>query len=297
MREGMTETSAMEPMEPTAPEPPIPVPPRPTPAPDGGAGAEQTPTFVFALGRVAPRFPSLGVEKEFAQAIGRGDTDGLTDRQALHRILSDRSNRYLARQLCWCFEIEGLSTYILTPRDPGDFDLLIEAVRRDPNPNDLDAVIGMLGPIAPPEACNGLMVPLVAFDQLYSFDRDSLLASIPRPENADEEQFHATAGELIDRIMQLADNAGATDEHRVLNYLAVRYDAVYAQTAEMHARDFSLTAVDVRPSRLSGARRIFDAIFSYTNRRTDVAERYFCRVDASERFLHLVTKLSPYYER
>jgi hypothetical protein len=28
--------------------------------------------------------------------------------------------------------------------------------------------------------------------------------------------------------MQLTDNAGATDEHRALNYLAMRYPAIYA---------------------------------------------------------------------
>ena len=267
-----------------------------TSAADGPPGHAAA-TFVFALGGVAPRFPSLGVEKEFAQALGRGETGGLTDRQALRRILSDRSNRYLARQLCWVFEIEGIETYILAPRDPADFDLLVEAVRADPDRHDLDVVIGVMGPVAPPEVCNGLMVPLVAFDQLYSFDRASLLESIPRPDNANEEQFRATSGELLDRVMQIADNAGATDDHRALNYLVVRYGAAYAQTADMHERNFSLTGVDVRPSRLSGTRRIRDVVLSYNNRQTDVVEKYFCRVDVTEEFLYLVTPLSPFYER
>ena len=54
-------------------------------------------SYVYALGRIEPRFPSLAVEKEFAQATGRADTAGLTDRQALHAVLSERQNRYLAR--------------------------------------------------------------------------------------------------------------------------------------------------------------------------------------------------------
>lgn len=29
------------------------------------------------------------------------------------------------------------------------------------------------------------------------------------------------------RIVQIADNAGATDEHRALNYLVVRYPRIY----------------------------------------------------------------------
>ena len=119
-------------------------------------------TNVYAVGRVEPRFPTLAVEREFAQATGRLETAGLTDRQALHDVLMARENRYLARQLCYVFTIQGLETYILHPRDPVDFDLLLEAIRPSPGPLDLDVVIGMRGPIAPPDALNGLQIPVVS---------------------------------------------------------------------------------------------------------------------------------------
>src|SRR2546422_2771963 len=234
-------------------------------------------SYVYALGRITLRFPSLAVEKEFAQTTGRAETTGLTDRQALQSVLSQRSNRYLARQLCWVLEIEGLETYLLMPRDPVDFDLLVEALRPAPSPMDLDVVVGVRGPIAPPEMCNGLMIPIVAFDQIYSFDRDTLIKAIPRPEKVTAKEFEPAASELFDRIMQMADNAGATDEDRALNYLAVRYPAIYATAAEAFGRNSSLTAVTVRPSRLSGVRKIVDVIFSYTSRTTDVTEKFFVR--------------------
>ena len=134
-----------------------------TPGPTGGTVA--APAYVYAIGRIEPRFPTMSVEKEFAQAPAGTDTGGLTDRQALHAVLYERKNRYLARQLCWVLTIEGLDTYILHPRDPGDLDLQIEALRSLPRPTDVDVVIGVQGPIAPPEMCNGLMVPIVVFDQ------------------------------------------------------------------------------------------------------------------------------------
>lgn len=255
------------------------------------------PSYVYALGRVEPRFPHLSLEKEFAQAAGRAETAGYTDRQALHAVLSKRENRYLARQLCYLFTVEGIETYILQPRDLADVDLLVEAVRPAPRPTDVDIVIGVRGPIAPPEMCNGLMVPIVVFDQIYSFDIDSLIKSIPRPRQIAADKFAATADELFIRIMQMADNAGATDEHRALNYLAMRYPAIYATAAEAFGRNSSLTAVDVRPSPLSGVRKIVEVIFAYTNRETDVTEKFFVRVDVTEEFPFLVTKLSPYYER
>ena len=123
-------------------------------------------TYIYAMGKIEPRFPSISIEKEFAQAAGRGETKGLTDRQTMHSIFSKRENRYLARKICWVMTIEGLETYILKPRDPGDLDLLLEAIRSEPSRNDLDVVIGIKGPIAPPQLCNGLQVPIVFFDQV-----------------------------------------------------------------------------------------------------------------------------------
>ena len=266
-------------------------------APAANGGAAATPNYIYAIGRIEARFPSPAVEKEFAQATGRSSTSGLTDRQALQKVLSQRQNRYLARQLCWVLSIQGLDTYLLLPRDPADIDLLVEAIRPAPSPNDIDVVIGMRGPIAPPTMCNGLMVPIVIFDQIYSFDRDTLIKAIPRPEMTTAAQFGPAAEELFNRIMQLTDNAGATDEHRALNYLAMRYPAIYARAAEGFAHDFALTGVEVRPSPVSSTRKIVDVIFAYTNRNTDFMEKSYVRVDATEEFPFLVTKMSPYYDR
>jgi hypothetical protein len=260
---------------------------------DGGSAT----SYVYAIGRIEARSPTLAVEKEFAQATGRAETTGLTDRQAVQKVLSQRANRYLARQLCWVLTIEGLDTYILVPRDPADLDLLVEALRPTPSPMDLDCVIGTRGPIAPPEMCNGLTVPIVTFDQIYSFDRDALIKAIPRPEKTSDADFASVAAELFDRFMQVTDNAGATDGHRVLNYLALRYPAIYANAAAALARNASLSSVYVTHSPLSGTRTIVEVIFTYTNRNTDVMEKFFVRVDATEEFPFLVTKMSPYFDR
>ena len=39
-----------------------------------------------------------------------------------------------------------------------------------------------------------------------------------------------------------------------------------------------------------------EVIFSFTNRQTDVIEKFFTRVDVTEEFPFLVTKMSPYYD-
>jgi hypothetical protein len=266
-------------------------------APAANGATAAAPNYVYAIGRIEPRFPKISTEKEFAQALGRDKAAGLTDRQALQAALSKPENRYLAKQLCWVMTIEGLETYILVPRDPVDLSLLVESLRSTPQPWDLDCVIGVRGPIAPPEVCNGLMVPIVVFDQIYSFDRDSLIKAIPRPEKTTAKDFVPAAEELFDRIMQMADNAGATDEHRALNYLAVRYPRIYEAASEAYGRNESLSALEVRLSPLSGTRRVVDVIFSHTNRNTDVVSKQSIRVDVTDEFPFLVTKLSPYYDR
>ena len=263
----------------------------------GGSSAAAPMTFVYAIGRIEPRFPRLSVEKEFAQALAQPGAVGQTDREAMQTVLSLPENHYLARQLCWVMSVEGMDTYILVPRDPADLQRLVETVRSSPSPADLDVVIGIRGPLAPPEMCNGLTVPVVGIDQVYSFDRDSLLKAIPAAEKGSREKLATAAAEVFDRIMLMADNAGATDDHRALNYLAVRYPAIYHAATEMFARNASLTAIDVRTSALSGTRRVVDVVFSYTDRGTGVIEKRFCRVDVTEEFPFLVTPMSPYYDR
>lgn len=261
------------------------------------AAASRSVSHVYAMGRIEARFPRLSTEKEFLQATGRAETAGQTDQQAFFTVLSKPENRYLTRQMCWVLSIQGLETYLLQPRDIRDFDRLVEAIRPQPSPMDLDVVIGVRGPLAPPDFCNGLMVPILIVDQVYSFDRRTLIKAIPKPEKTTEKQFEPAAAEVLDRILQMTDNAGATDEHRALNYLAVRYPGIYARAVQQFAADFSLSGVEVRRSALSGARNIVEVIFSYTNRATDFTESFLVRVDVTEEFPFLVTKLSPYFDR
>ena len=278
---------------------PAPPPPRLAPRPEPlvpDLTAPVAPGFAYVIETIEPRFPSLGVEKEFAQATGRAVTNGLTDHATLKRVLSERQNRYLVRELCWVLTVKELETYLLRPRDPVDFDLLVEALRPQPQAADLDVVIGTRGPLEPPEVCNGLLVPLLAFEQIYSFDVDSFVKAIPRPDGVPEEEFVPVVEEVLGRIMQITDNAGATDQHRALNYLATRYPAIYATTAEAYRRGSALSAIEARPSRLNGVRRLLDVVFSFTNRQTDVTDKSFVRVDVSEEFPFLVSKMAPYFD-
>lgn len=264
--------------------------------PSSGIRREETTRYIYAIGSIQARFPNISVEKEFAQAVHEGETKNLTNQEVLYQILNDKKNSYLAREVCWVFTVENIDTYILQPRDSGELTKLIESIKPVKGV-DTDVIIGVRGPVAPPHMCNGLQVPLVLCNQIYSFMLDEFVDSIPKPERMEDEAFKAAAKDMFFRIMQLADNVGEMDEHRAVNYLALRYDAVYAHTMEMLAADKFLKSVEVRTSRLSGTRKIMDVIFSYVNRKTDVTEKYFTRVDVSGQWPFLVSKLQPFYER
>ena len=60
-------------------------------------------------------------------------------------------------------------------------------------------------------AGDALTIPVVAFDQIYSFDTKELVKAIDRPEQMSAEDFEPASYDLLRRVMQLGDNAGDTD--------------------------------------------------------------------------------------
>src|SRR5262249_17495436 len=150
-------------------------------------------------------------------------TANLTDQTVIYNTLKE--NRYLANEVCWFFSIEGVETYVLVPRDQAVLDRFVEAVAPSQRGIDTDVIIGLRGPMAPPEMCNGLVAPIVLVDVVYSFDKPDLIKAIKKPEDSKmpDDQFQPASEELFERIQQMADNVGATDEHRAMNYLSMRY--------------------------------------------------------------------------
>jgi hypothetical protein len=140
------------------------------------------------------------------------------------------------------------------------------------------------------------MLPIIAFDQIYSFDRQSFLTSIPVPDGVPAGEFRFLAGELLSRIMLRAGNDGSADEHRALNYLAVRYSAIYALASEQRQQDYSLSAIHAHRSPLARARDILDVIFTYVGRESHAVDRFFTRVDVTDKFPFLASRLSPYFD-
>lgn len=250
--------------------------------------------FVYAIGRLEPRFPTLGVEKELAQALGTAATANLTDHEATHVVLSRPEHFYLVRQLCWILTIESTDAYVIVPRDSEDMRMLLGALRPRPRPGDIDVAVGWLGPFSDGRACNGVRLPTVNLAQLYSFDLNGFIEHLSRPREGSEPASEATVEEVMQRAGQLADNMGLHDDHRALNYLVTRDRSLYAEVARYYAKNYSLAAVRVQVSALSGPRKVMDVVLEFRNRETDAVEKRFAKVDVSEVFPFKVSKWGPY---
>lgn len=266
--------------------------------------------YVYALGTVIARFPNMSLEKEFVQAVKHEDVHRIDERAIQYDILNRSHYRYIARDMCWVFSIQNVDTYILEPQTDGELQQLIDMLSKDPEDiyiqhgaADVDVVIGELGPIASPEKCNGLQIPVVIVNHTYSFKvqefLDGISIELGPGHSLSPDQVNELKLKVLSMLMQLADNVGNLDEHRAINYLALRYPKVYEQTILESQQDNSLHGVSAQMSRLNanGTRRIVDIIFTYSNKSSDVKTRFYASVDVGGMFPFLMDRLQPYYER
>ena len=264
---------------------------------NGGSGADPgaPPAYVYAIGRIQARFSTLGVEKELAQVVGRGDTTGQTDWQALHSVLSKRENRYLARRLCWVMSIEGLDTYLLQPPIPATWSC--SSMRSDSG----RARRTWTWSSACADRSRRRRCATACRCPSWASSRSTRLTAIRCSKPFRARRRASVGGQVWRRrrggVLSDQPSGGQCraqwDEHRALNYLAVRYQAIYANAAEAFSRNASLTAVDRRPlaaqqhTQDCGCRFLLHQ--SQHGRDGEVLRAGGC----DDQFPFLVTKLSP----
>jgi hypothetical protein len=257
------------------------------PCPDCAARAQPAPQqFVYALGRIEARFPTLGLEREYRQrerALGDAPDDRLA---RLCAVL--QKNPHLAAQACYVFAIGGSPAYILAPAGNYLRGELFEALAAGESQDAYAVAVGRLGPMAPPQACGGVLAPVVLVDQLYTFrlaDWQAVLArSVAKAleeRGIPEDRFGETAAALFRRIVQSTENVGATDVHRALNYLLMQHPGIFLVAAEKHERHL-LDRIETRLVQGVSGRKQVAVILGFVERSTGIPERWFTRVDVTE---------------
>ncbi|NET46284.1 hypothetical protein [Okeania sp. SIO2B3] len=256
------------------------------------------PTPIYSLGSIRAAFPNISLEKQFEAAAATIQAQGPTN-NLLYQVLSQGENLYIAMNMCYIFQIDTVDVYILKPRTYVELAQFITAL--DPSlETPLDGIIGIKGPLAPPEMCNGLQLPLVAVNQSFISNLRDFVDAIASASGVSPE----LAQSVLEMIMGLTDNTGATDEYRAINYLAVKYPQIYTTTAQMLDPEQSpggfqgayyLVGVTAELANVQGTRRIVNVIFQYMQRVTGESAYWFTTVDVTGLYPFLVSKFAPYY--
>jgi subtilase family protein/cyclic patellamide precursor peptide PatG len=269
--------------------------------------------FVYAIGTVEIEYPNVAIEREM-QIMGRylvpdfePNSDqpiNLTeDRSWQHAVLSSREGketRYLARQLSWRLTIEDHLAYILKPRDPRDFDNLIDRLGR-PKYKRKEGGKRTKGPKEPSRR------PDPTFERLQDSDVVIGVAGAKMAEGTEmlmDQIFPIEEGQLTPPGLgayfdQLADNYGLSDEDRAYNFLVARY-AVPTHDLEDLDKEFELAGVPTMHSRLGGDdRRIVRVIYTFNGKgpNAPIRRQYFVRVDVTDEFPFIVTPWHRYLQR
>jgi hypothetical protein len=228
------------------------------------------------------------------------------------KILSQAQNLYIAREMCWTFQVSTFPSYILQPRSDRE---LINFIRALAPRDDItfDTIVGLRGPVAAPELCNGLGLPVVLCDMVDTFTYeelvntvvDAVLAAYPTPSQSEPlspSEIQANVGQILSGLTPLLHNEGVTDAQRAVNFLITHDMDLYTmswllmfgnesyQTAYgvKPPQTFSFVGLRTQPQRLSGASATIDIILTYQGDKENTSRQYFTSVNVQGEFPYIL---------
>lgn len=267
-----------------------------------GGGGNGTLGYVFAVGRIYPAFPSESVQNEYTYAYEEFKAAGPPN-ALFYQVLSQGQNLYIARQMCWVLQIDGIDTYIVKPRTDTELYHLIASLEPiNAGQLKFDVIIGARGPVATPEMCNNLQLPTVACNLSYHFTFSEFVSHVA---GSIPEIPSAVVENMLQQMLQVSDNAGETDAHRAINYLMIRSKDIYYMAWQMQNPNppapyppgtYFLQGVTAKPAAVQGNRSIVDVIFQYMSRDTYETAYWYVKVDVTGIYPFLASKqVSRYY--
>ncbi|SRR6266567_24704 len=257
-------------------------------SPQCSATAPQYPEqFVFAIGKLDVRFPSIGLEREFHRcAKMSGGLASLPRGERLRKVFE--ANHHLAPRVAYLLCIAGVPAFVLTPTTPQARATILESLSQIDSSDHWVLIVGRQGPMCGPSDCGGLLVPMVACDQIYTFsvaewskNLEDVLKPALQAKKTDPATLSRSAIELFNQMVSSMQNIGATDPHRALNFVLMRHPGLFLAVAERAAKA-SFDKVETRAIHGLGTRRVLAVILTFRDLATGVPERVFCRIDVTE---------------
>lgn len=279
--------------------------------------------FIYAYGTIQAYFPSLSVEREFYQAlvalhISHDKAFDIHDeaalialnqapdlRRFLYEVFSKPDNASIAREMCWTIQSpSGSELFLIDPQNAAHLGTLIAALKPEAYlPRNRRVFIGQESEAHSNPLCAAWALPSSQLLHLFEAPVNSLSAPsrggnvlvVHVPSHSGGEVSGSDAlQQLVQSILQLADNSGTGDRNRTLNYVLLNQAVLFTKAWELaQSSGMSLTGARVEQLNYGGnpgrTRVIFD--FSNTN---GGAQSWYYIVDGASAFPYLVTDLQPF---
>jgi len=268
-------------------------------------------SYVYALGRTSYIPPSPSIKYEIDQAKFRANIKDVSDDVGLKKLLTGdnmQENFYLARQLCWIFNLGSIETYIVSPASIYELHNLIEMLSLPPRQNykrlieeqNIDLVVGIKGPVSPPGMCANYILPMVKADQVQTYKISDILDNLYKTWYKEigitEDKYQSTIYEIFSQMLELSNNEGATDENRALNFVILRAASIYMEAAKLYNKGLRLDHVRPKPVMNIGSRKIVEVLFYFRERAPGLLmETFSIKVDVTGEFPFLASYWSQYF--
>jgi hypothetical protein len=248
--------------------------------------AQRTEQYVYAIGRLDVRFPSIGIEREYQQRE-RALAD-LPQQPRNARILAVlEKNPHLALRVTYVLQIGGTPVFALTPGSGSLKDAFFKALGNAHDTNHSAVVIGRTGGFTNPGATGGLLLSTVSVDQLYVFSASEWAenlaktsAHVLQSRKVDAGHFRTVSQGIFRDVIAMPENMGVSDGHRALNYLLVQHPGMFLAAAERSGH--VLDRIETRLMQTVAGRRHVAVILNFLERTTGVPERVYTTVDVTE---------------
>ncbi|GAO44097.1 hypothetical protein [Flavihumibacter petaseus] len=241
--------------------------------------------YVYAIGKLSVRWPSMGLEREFQQrqrALLHGSEGS---NASIAQVLA--ANFHIAKFSCFVLSIDGIPAYIVRPTGSSILEKLIDAL--DPVNNEKwITIIGKRGQLADPAHTNGVIAPEMFCDVAYVFTVSQLMDNLVNQVKQilgsrkwDKSVFQQKGKNVFYTIVGSPDNLGSMDGQRALNYLAVQHPGPYLAAMEFDEKAI-LESIDTRVMEGPSGQRIATVILRFIDRLTGVPQQVYTKVDVTE---------------
>lgn len=268
---------------------------KPAGTPCVNCGSQMLPLeqYVYAIGRLDVRFPSLGIEREYQQRERALHDLPQQPRNARIVIVLEK-NPHLALRLNYVFLIGGSPVFALSPSWGALKEAFFKALSQSHEMDHYCVMIGRVGAFTNPAAYGGLLLSLVFVDQLYTFSVSEWaegLTKIAQPalesRKVETAHFHAISQGIFREVTTMPENMGISDGHRAINYLVVQHPGMFLAAAER--RGHVLDRIETRVIQAVSGRRHVAVILNFLDRGTGVPDRLYCTVDVTEEWPFVVS--------